>query len=253
VLLAIDVGNTNISFGIFSKNGNGKRSILKKVFNIPTNFYNKNKLKYFTDRLSIDAVIICSVVPKITRILERDIKYLYNSKPYILGKNITVPIKNLYAKPKQVGQDRLVDAYAGVVFFGSPLIVIDFGTAITFDVVSRKGEYLGGMILPGLQLSLDALAVKTALLPKIKLSIPKEFIGKNTKASMLSGIVYGFAALTDDLSRRIQYIIGKDAKIIGTGGNIGLINRYCKSVKVDEYLTLKGLQLIYAKKALSFV
>jgi type III pantothenate kinase len=237
VLLAIDIGNTNINFGIFS----GTKII--KRFSIPTKAYRlksiKNKLAHF----NIDNIIICSVVPEVTKVLEKDLKKM---RTFIIGKDIRVPIKNLYRKPKQVGYDRLVNAYAGVRLYGAPLIMIDFGTAITFDAVSRKKEYLGGMILPGFEISLDALFQRTALLPKIKLEKPKEFIGKDTQSSMLSGIVYGFAALTDDLAVRIKKKIGKSAKVIGTGGNIGLIGKYCKRIdKIDKDLTLKGLNLIY--------
>ena len=238
--LAIDIGNTNIDFGIFRGT-----KIIKKFF-IPTDTYRlkaiKNKLTHF----NIDNLIICSVVPKATKVLEKDLKRLLGIRPYIIGKDIKVPIKNLYRRPRQVGQDRLVNAYAGVRLYGAPLIVIDFGTAITFDVISRNKEYLGGMILPGLEISLDALFQRTALLPKIKLNKPKEFIGRDTKDSILSGVVYGFAALTDDLAERIKNKIGKSAKVIGTGGNISLIGKYCKQIdKIDKDLTLKGLNLIY--------
>jgi type III pantothenate kinase len=124
--------------------------------------------------------------------------------------------------------------------------VVDFGTAITFDVISKHKEYLGGMILPGLEISLAVLAERTALLPKIKLNKPKEFIGRDTRNSMLSGIVYGFAALTDNLAKRIKNRIGQSAKVIATGGNIHLIGKYCKKIdKIDRDLTLKGLNLIY--------
>ncbi len=245
MLLAIDIGNTNINFGIFRGN-----KIIRR-FIIPTKNYNLIRLKQLLHLNrqrdnEINEVIICSVVPKVTNILEKDIKRLFSLKPYILGKNIKVPIKNLYRRPKQVGQDRLVNAYAGIRLYGSPLIVVDFGTAVTFDALSTNKEYLGGMILPGLRISLDALFEKTALLPKINLSAPGEFIGRDTKSSMLSGLVYGFAALTDDLSKRIKEKIGRRAKVIGTGGNIGLIGRYCRSIdKIDKDLTLKGLNLIY--------
>lgn len=132
------------------------------------------------------------------------------------------------------------------MLYCAPLIVVDFGTAVTFDVVSDKKEYLGGMILPGLGISLDSLAERTALLPKIKLAAPREIIGRDTKNSMLSGIVYGFAALTDDLVVRIKKKIGRSALVIGTGGNIGLIGKYCKQIdKIDKDLTLKGLNIIY--------
>ena len=156
-----------------------------------------------------------------------------------------MPIRNLYRKPKQVGQDRLVNAYAASALYGAPLIVIDFGTAITFDIISKNKEYLGGMILPGLGISLEALHERTALLPKIKLSKPQEFIGRDTRNSMLSGIIYGFAALTDDLTNRIKKKIGKNVLVIGTGGNINLIGRYCRKIdRIDPDLTLKGIALL---------
>ncbi len=250
MLLAIDIGNTNITLGIFK----GNRIIRK--FNIPTQevIHSRRgrlnvpygKLIRIFREYKIDDAVICSVVPKSRAVLEKDLNKLLRKRPIIIGKDILVPIKNLYRQPKQVGQDRLVNAYAAVLLFGAPLIVVDFGTAITFDVISKNREYLGGMILPGLQVSLDALGEKTALLPKVKLSSPKEFIARDTKNSMLSGIVYGFAALTDELIKRIRDRIEENATVIGTGGNIGLIGKYCNSIaKTDVNLTLKGLSLIY--------
>lgn len=240
-LLAIDIGNTNINFGLFVN-----RKLIKK-FIVPTKNYNFKLLKTKISKNSFGNIIICSVVPKITKILNKDFKKI-NKKPLILGENITVPIKNLYRKPKQVGQDRLVNAYAGIKLYGNPLIVVDFGTAITFDVISKNKEYLGGMILPGLNISLEVLNERTALLPKIKLEKPKEFIGRDTKNSMLSGVIYGFASSIDDLIVRIKEKIGKNAKAIGTGGNINLIGKYCKKIdKIDKDLILKGLSLIYQK------
>ena len=127
--------------------------------------------------------------------------------------------------------------------------MIDFGTAVTFDVITKNKEYLGGLILPGLEISLDALTERAALLPKIILNKPQEFIGRDTKSSILSGIVYGFAALTDDLNGRIKERIGQRAKVIGTGGSVHLIKRYSKSIdKIDKDLTLKGLNLCYNKQ-----
>ena len=239
MLLIIDIGNTNINFGIFRGN-----KIIKRFF-IPTKSYRAKSIKNKLVRLNIEDIIICSVVPKVTRTLEKDLRKILGKRSYIIGKDIKVPIKNLYRNPKQVGQDRLVNAYAGVRLYGAPLIAVDFGTALTFDVVSKDKEYLGGMILPGLEISLDALSQRTALLPKIKLERPKEFIGQDTRSSMLSGIVYGFAALTDDLVLRIRNKIGSEARVIGTGGNINLISRYCRRIdKIDIDLTLKGLNLL---------
>ncbi len=240
MLLAIDIGNTNINLGIFHDNR------IKKRFLISAKDYSFNKINEKLDKANIEDVIICSVVPKATKVLEKDLKILSGKPPYIIGKGIKVPIKNLYRNAGQVGQDRLVNAYAGIMLYGYPLVIIDFGTAVTFDVISKNKEYLGGMILPGLRISLDALARETALLPKIHLERPKEFIGGSTKESMLSGIVHGFAALTDDLSNRIKGKIGKNALVIATGGDINLIAAYCKKInKVDKDLTLKGLNLIY--------
>lgn len=241
MLLAIDIGNTNITFGIF------RGSKIVEKFDIPTRDYSFKKLKANTPNAdNINDCIICSVVPKATKILVRDLKSLLGKPPYIIGKDIKVPVKNLYRDPEQVGQDRLVNAYAGIALYGWPLVVVDFGTAITFDVISKNKEYLGGMILPGLRISLDILAERGALLPKIGLGVPKEFIGRSTQESMLSGIVYGFAALTDDLSNRIKDKIGTGALIIGTGGDITLICKYCKKInKIDKDLTLKGLGFIY--------
>lgn len=241
MLLAIDIGNTNINVGLFR----GSR-LLKKclISTVPGDY--KRQLKKMTGRNNACDAIVCSVVPKATLLMERSLKELSGKAPYVIGKDVSVPIKNLYRKPKQVGYDRLVNAYAAVALYGAPLIAVDFGTAVTFDAVSGNKEYLGGMILPGLAISLDVLNERTALLPKVRLELPRELIGRDTKSSMLSGIVYGFAALTDDLAVRIKKEIGKGAKVIGTGGNIGLIGRYCRSInKVDRDLTLKGLNLIY--------
>jgi type III pantothenate kinase len=239
-LLTIDIGNTNINLAIFQ----GDKII--KRFIIPTKDYSLLKLKRYLGRAHIDDAIICSVVPRAAKPLEKDLKLIFGKQPLCIGKNTVVPIKNLYRKPREVGQDRLVNAYAGVKLYGAPLVVVDFGTAITFDVISRKKEYLGGMILPGLNISLEALNQRTALLPKIKLEAPKELIGRDTKSSMLGGIVFGFASLADDLSARIKNKIGKEAKVIATGGNIRLIAKYCKNLdKTDADLTLKGLFLAY--------
>src|SRR3989338_1207603 len=228
MLLTVDIGNTNIGFAIFS----GVK--ITKKFNIPTKNYSWKHLKNKLGRVSVVKSVICSVVPKVTVVLARDLKRLLGAPPYIIGKDLKVPIKNLYRRPYQVGQDRLVNAYVGVRLFGSPLILIDFGTAVTFDVVSKRGEYLGGMILPGLQISLDALNERTALLPRVRLKRPKEFIGSDTEGSMLSGIVYGLAALSDDLTKRIKLRIGKAGKVIGTGGNINLIRRYCSNIDIVD-------------------
>jgi type III pantothenate kinase len=240
MLLCVDIGNTNITFGIFK----GMR--LLKVFDIPTDRYAFIKLKRALGRVKVRNSIICSVVPQITGKLAYNLRNLTKTRPQIIGKDIFVPIKNRYRKPKEVGQDRLVNAYAATRLYGTPAIAIDFGTGVTFDIISKKGEYLGGMILPGLKISLEALHMRTALLPNVKLDNPKELIGRDTKNSILSGIVYGYAALTDNLIVKIKNKIGRNAEVIATGGSSVFISRYCRMIKrVCPDLTLKGMMLIH--------
>lgn len=240
MLLAVDIGNTNISLGIF------RGSRLVKRYKIPTKSTSyAGYLKKIFAGNSISQAVACSVVPQASKLLGRQLERFLGKRPYYIGKDIKVPLKNLYRRPEQLGLDRLVNAYAAVRLYGAPVIVIDFGTAITFDVISRKCEYLGGMILPGLQLSLDALHRRTALLPSLILEKPKEFIGRDTKNSILSGVVYGFAALSDALANRIKQEIGRQAKIIGTGGNIALMAKFCRRLDaIDPGLTLKGLNML---------
>lgn len=247
-IITFDMGNTNMAIGIFKA-----RSLVFK-----TRFETKNssKIKPFLRKVinkygvsSIEAVVISSVVPKAVKLLRTAIRTLISVPIYVVGDNMKVPIKNLYFKPKQLGQDRLVNSYAGAMIYGTPLLVIDFGTAITFDVVSVKGEYLGGMIIPGLETSLKALKDSTALLPKVELKQPKLLIGKDTKSSILSGIVFGVASLADGLIVRIKEDIGKNAKVVVTGGDAALVCSYARQIKtVDSDLTLKGLGLVYEAK-----
>lgn len=244
MLLAVDIGNTNINFGLFSANK------IKNKFFISRHNFNLGGIKKKLAAVKIDGIIVCSVVPRINKVICAGLKKITGIKPLVIGEHINVPIVNRYRNPKQVGQDRLVNAYAATFLHKAPLIVVDFGTAVTFDVISIKKEYLGGMILPGLGISLEAMNKKTALLPKVKLTRPREVIGRDTKSSMTSGIVFGFAALTDNLVEIIKEEIGKDAKVIATGGDIDLIGRYCDNIDlIDRDLTIKGLIYIYRRGA----
>jgi type III pantothenate kinase len=241
MLLAIDIGNTNISCGLFA----GKE--LKYQFDLASKAYKKEQLaKKLRAHPEISNIVICSVVPKLTRIIQLDLKYLTGKTPHIIGKDLTVPIKNLYRIPKQVGQDRLVNAYAASDLYGAPLVVIDSGTAITFDVISKDRAYLGGLIFPGMNISLESLYEKTALLPRVKLQLPKLLIGRDTQNSILSGVIFGTAALSKELARRIKYFLGKKAQTIGTGGTILLIKKYSgMKMKINKDLTLIGIRLVY--------
>ena len=243
MLLAIDIGNTTITFGLFRK----ERLIRQwwvRSGQISVNLFRKGILK--SERLS--AIIISSVAPKTLTKLRKKLINHFRIKPLIVGKDITIKILNLYHDPKQVGSDRLVNAVAGYKFYGGPLVIVDFGTAITFDVISAKGAYLGGIIAPGVKTSLDALSEKAALLPRISLSRPKSLVGKETSQSMNSGIIYGFSALCDGIICRLKKKYGSNIGIVATGGEARNIAAYCKSINIKKIrpdLTLQGLRLIY--------
>ncbi len=244
MILAIDVGNTTISVGIFKgkKLISSGRVITKRPAAL--NYYLTSFKKILKNK-KIRAVIISSVVPEVTTVLRRVFKKYFGLNPVVLGEDLIVPIKNLYKNPRQVGQDRLVNAYAGYKKFGGGLIIVDFGTAVTFDVVSKKGEYLGGIIVPGIETSLTAVSQKAALLPRIKLGRPKALIGKDTRTSMLSGILNGYAALSDGLILKIKKEAGRGYKVILTGGHSELMSGYCAFDILAPNLTLDGLCLIY--------
>jgi len=254
MLLAIDIGNTSISFGVFEEKK------LKKTFCLSShkNLSTYQKLLKDVIRINkisskdIDAIIICSVVPRLVPVIEKASRKIFFLKPFVVGKNVKAPIKNNYKNPRQVGQDRLVDAVAARELYGLPVIIVDSGTAITFDFVSEKGEYEGGIIVPGVDISLKALYERTALLPDVKLKDDKglKLIGRDTANSIKSGILNGFGSLADGIIERIRLKYGKYVKVIGTGGYINLIKKYSKMIKeTDEFLTLKGLNLIYIKNS----
>lgn len=239
MLLAIDIGNTNIALGVFK----GER--LVKRLDIPTDHTRgyAGILKVLRARYHVDNAVICSVVPQATLLLARAARR-QKIRTRVVNQGIKIPVKNRYRHPRQVGQDRLVNAFAGIRFYGTPLIIVDFGTAITFDVISRAGEYLGGMIVPGVQISLDALAQRTALLPRVQAGASRELIGRDTRSSMLSGVVRGYAALADGLISALCRTTGA-SQTVATGGASGLIVPYCQLLKRrDPDLTLKGLELL---------
>lgn len=247
MLLAIDIGNTNIKLAVF----HDRR--IRCIWRLDSNKqagareYAKLLQESFTCKkinpAAIKESIICSVVPVLTDVLTTALRSLLERRPLVLGRDILVPMKNLYKKPEQVGQDRLVSAFAAYKKYGAPLVVVDFGTALTFDVVSEQGEYLGGVIVPGVEVSLNALMQNAALLPKkIELKKVGRLLGQDTVSSMKSGMVYGYACLVDGLSRQL----GKDFKarpqVIATGGAADLIVPYCNAIdKVDSNLTLEGI------------
>ena len=240
-ILAIDIGNTNITVGLFEGKALLKRS---KISTGDISIYAK---KFATIlRRGVDEAVISSVAPLV---LARVICELRKISPglriIVLGKDKIVPIINLYRRRKEVGQDRLVNAFGALKMYGAPAIIVDFGTAITFDVVSPKGCYLGGLILPGIAMGLRSLYEKTALLPKVELKRAASIIGKDTVNSMRAGILFGYGAMCDGLIAKYRKLLGGGLKVIATGGDATLIKSYSRSIDtVDQDLTIKGLALI---------
>lgn len=235
-LIAIDIGNTNITVGLF------RGSRLVKKYKIPA----PSRSMTFP---RAERCVISSVVPGVLPRVVRAIKRSGIRRIRVVGRDTKVPIRNMYKVKSQVGQDRLVNAFAAGSLYGAPAVVVDFGTAITFDCISKRGDYLGGLILPGIELSLKSLYESTALLPKVELKDAPHIIGKDTVSSMRAGILFGFGAMCDGLISQYRRILGKSLKIIATGGNARLIKKYAGSIQmVDEDLTLKGLLLVSCQK-----
>ena len=243
-LIAIDIGNTSIHLARLDK---GHWSHKKRV---ATSRHRTDTLKALKSMLPADkkaVVVIASVVPQAGKFLKGAIQKL-GVKTFLIGSDIRVPMKNLYTNPKQVGVDRLLNGLAAYHQIKKALIVVDFGTAITFDVVSRKGEYLGGVIAPGIEISLEALFNKTALLPKIRLQHPANFIGKNTVESIRVGCSVGIGGLCDRVIEAIEKRHGFKARVVATGGYASFMKRYSQRAQsIREDLIFDGILLTYKR------
>lgn len=270
MMLAVDIGNTTCSFGVFDHPG----ARLAKYFSIPTRpeaepaqlagqirRVAKNKRIRLGEETS---AVVCSVVPRMTPVMGRALRSLGVRRITVVGKDLRVPLINRYRYPRQVGQDRLVGAYAAWCEFGDgallkagrnperarkgeskDCIVADFGTAITIDVVTKAGEYLGGVIAPGLLISLEALATRTALLPRVKLKEPPELLGRDTANSIRAGLIYGCAALCDGLVAQLKAKCAPQATVVATGGASPLIAKHATTVQhLRPHLILEGLSLL---------
>jgi len=248
-ILAVDVGNTSVHFALFS----GKT--IHKTFRIKTPDLGLRALRRIARKIplkNVEAAVIASVVPSAGNFLKKNLPKTVGLKSYLIGKDLKAPIANKYKKPEQVGIDRLVNAVAAFHRYPRDLILIDFGTAITLDVVSKKGEYLGGVIAPGIEMSLEALFHKTALLPKIRLKHPGNIMGKDTVESIRVGCSVGIGGLCDRLIQRIRAHYRSKPLVIATGGYALFMKRYCQSIDlIDPFLTLKGIQISFAKKFLT--
>ena len=196
----------------------------------------------------IDASIVSATVPQLRpEWTEMARRYLGHEMP-VVGPGLRTGMPIRYDNPREIGPDRLVNAVAGYEKTGGPCVIVDFGTAVTHDIVSADGEYLGGVIFPGVEISLEALSERAAALPKIDLVEPRALVGKSTVDAIRSGVVYGFAAMVDGIVTRLREELGEATHTIATGGLASTVVPYCRTIdEVDDLLTLKGLQLIWER------
>jgi len=255
-LQVIDVGNTNVSLGIFDYDG--PEATLSHHWRIGTH------REHTSDEVAIALhapfaqaerrigevtdVMISSVVPPLLPIWERVCTKLFGTPPLVVGPGIKTGMPVRYENPREVGADRIVNAVAAFDMMGGPVIAVDFGTATTFDCVSVKGEYLGGAIFPGVHVSMEALFERASMLHRVEIARPKSVIGRTTTASIQSGLLFGYAGMVDSMVRRIIEELGPDTRVLATGGLASRIAAETKTIeRVEPFLTLEGLRILFEK------
>ena len=252
MLLAIDVGNTDTVLGLYDGDELIHDWRIRTVVDHTVDEYgmlllNLYKLQRVSSRVTKDIIVSC-VVPPMLNILEPVCRKYFAINPLIVGPGIKTGMPIFYDNPREVGADRIVNAVAAYEKHGRALIIVDFGTATTFDYVSGKGEYMGGCISPGIMVSSEALFARAAKLPRVELSKPRSIIGKDTVSSMQAGIVYGYASLVDGIVERMKAEVKSDPLVVATGGLAKIIAPETKTIAVvDEMLTLEGLRIIYLR------
>ena len=252
MLLVVDVGNTNTVLGLFDGDQLVHDWRIRTVVDHTVDeygmlIYNLYKTSRISSRKIRDIIISC-VVPPMLNILEPLCQKYFNLKPLIVGPGVKTGMPIFYDNPKEVGADRIVNAVAGYEKYKKDLIIVDFGTATTFDYVSEKGEYMGGCISPGIMISSDALFERAAKLPRVELSKPKSIVAKDTVSSMQAGIMYGYAGLVDGICDRMKAEVKSNPLVVATGGLARIVAPETKSIDVvDEMLTLEGLRIIYLR------
>ncbi|MDO7908591.1 type III pantothenate kinase [Paenibacillus sp. JX-17] len=252
MILVVDIGNTNIVLGIY------KGRELLHHYRISTSrqatvdeygvlIHNLFQMAHIEEN-EIEGVIISSVVPPLVNVIEATCMKYIHKKPLVVGPGIKTGLNLRYENPREVGADRIVNAVAAVDRYNGPLVVVDFGTATTFDCIDDKGNYLGGVIVPGIGISTEALYQRASKLPRIELEKPKKVIGRNTVHAMQAGIIFGYAGQVDGIVERIKAEMGAEPRVLATGGLAELIASETRSIEeVHPMLTLEGLRIIYER------
>ncbi len=252
MLLAFDVGNTTVAVGLFRGPKLVRGWKIKTDREKTSDEYGAVLLNLFQvaglQPKRIEAAILSSVVPPLTPVFEETCRAYFGLDPLVVGPGLRTGMPVLYENPLEVGADRIVAAVAAFEKHGGPVIVVDFGTATTFDAVSAKGEYLGGAIAPGIQIAAEALYLKTARLPRIEIRKPKRAIGRTTVSSMQSGLYFGYIGLVENTIAEVRKELGRNAKVIATGGFGGEITPEVPAIDCYEPdLVLEGLRILYER------
>lgn len=250
MLLAIDIGNTNITLGLYTKKELGPRwRLATNHERMPDEFGLQfismlNHAGYKPDDLT--GICIASVVPPLTGTFIEACRRYLSLEPLVVDAGVKTGVRILYENPRSVGTDRIVDAAAVKELYGVPACVVDFGTATTFDGISKEGDYLGGAIAPGINIAAEALFLRTAKLPRVDLKRPPAAIGRNTEHAMQSGLLFGYVGLVEGMVNRFRLELGSNMQVIATGGLAQIVANETKKIQiVAPWLTLDGLRLVW--------